>query len=51
LNLLRASPDAPAQYVLTETTEAHRAILRSLRLEELVEPEVVQVRLTPRNFG
>jgi len=50
LNLVRASPDAPTQYVLTETTQAQRAILRSLRLGELVEEEVVQVRLTPRNL-
>ena len=48
LNLLQAAPDAPAQYLLTETTAEQRAILRSLRLGELVDQEVVQNRLTTR---
>lgn len=48
LNLMRAAPDAPAQYRLTEPTKEQEAILRSLRLGELIDLEVVQTRLTPR---
>lgn len=49
LNLLRTTPDAPTQYRLTEPTQEQRAILRSLRLGELIEEEAVQAGLIPRN--
>jgi hypothetical protein len=50
LNLLRAFPDAPTQYRLTEPTQEQRAILRSLRLVEVIDQEALQAQLTPRDF-
>jgi len=48
LNILRAAPEVPNQYRLTETTADQRAILRSLRLKRLVEDDLVQERIHPR---
>jgi len=51
LNAVRSSPDVLPYHQLTEPTQDQRAILRVLRLNDLIDPEVVQVRIHPRNAG
>ncbi len=49
LNILRAAPEAPIQYRLTQPTQDHLAVLRSLRLTELVDEEAIRNSLHPRD--
>lgn len=49
LNILRAAPEVPIQYRLTEPNADQRAILRSLRLKRLVDDENVQAQINPRD--
>ena len=49
LNLMRAAPEAPYQYLLTEPNAEQREILRSLRLMRLVDEDALQTRLQPRD--
>jgi hypothetical protein len=49
LNLLRVAPETPTQYRLTDPSSEQRAILHNLRLADLLDEEVVQAQLRPRD--
>lgn len=48
LNLLRVAPEQPAIYAVTDATAEQRAILKSLRLTDLVDDKEVTAGLHPR---
>ena len=48
LNLISSDPALPLSYVATEATQAQRAILRSLRMTDLIDTEEIASRLQPR---
>jgi transposase len=48
LNLIRSHPDSEPVYVATEATQEQRALLRSLRMLELIDTEEVASRIHPR---
>ena len=48
LNLLRADPDVPPSYSLTEPTNEQRDLIKVLRMGDLLEPTEVAARIEPR---
>ncbi len=48
LNLLRSDADEEPAYCLTEPTQAQRALLRSLRMNQLIDEKEVAARIQPR---
>ena len=48
LNIISSAPGASSVYVATEPTQKQRAILRSLRMKELIDTEEVASRIHPR---
>jgi len=48
LNVLATDPDAPNSYTVTEPTQEQLAILRCLRLQDLVDDKEVAARIEPR---
>ena len=48
LNMLRTEPDLDHSYVITEANKRQTAILRSLRMTQLLEPEQIAEQLHPR---
>jgi hypothetical protein len=48
LNIVRSDPASDPVYVATEPTQEQRAMLRSLRMKELIDPEEVASRIEPR---
>ena len=48
LNLISSHPRLAPVYVATEATQEERAILRSLRMKELIDTEVIASRIQPR---
>jgi len=48
LNLLCSDADEEPAYCLTEPTQAQRAVLRSLRMNQLIDEKEVAVRIHPR---
>lgn len=51
LNVVSAYPAAEPVYIATEPTQEQRAILRSLRMKELIDPEEVASHIHPRPFS
>lgn len=49
LNLLREAEDLVPSYVANEATQEQLAILRSLRMLELVDDDAVAARIRPRD--
>jgi len=50
LNVLATDPDAPPSYTVTDPTQEQAAILRSLRLQALVDDKEVAARIQARSF-
>jgi len=50
LNILSSYPGSEPVYVATEPTQEQRAILRSLRMLELIDPEEVAGHIQPRRI-
>jgi hypothetical protein len=48
LNLLRADPDVPPTYSLTEPTNEQRDLIKVLRMGDLLDAEQVAARIQPR---
>ena len=48
LNLVSSDPALPLSYVATEATQPQRAILRSLRMNDLIDTEEIASRIQPR---
>ena len=48
LNLLSSDAALPPSYIATEVTQEQLAILRSLRMRDLIEPDEIAGRVTPR---
>ncbi len=48
LNMLKTEPDLDHSYVITEANKRQTAILRSLRMTQLLEPEQIAEQLHPR---
>jgi len=51
LNLLREAEDLVPSYVATEATQEQLAILRSLRMLELVDDDAIATRIRPLDRG
>ena len=50
LNIISSYPGSPPVYVATEATQEQRAILRSLRMKELIDTEEIAGRIKPREI-
>jgi len=50
LNIVSSDPASESVYVATEPTQEQRAILRSLRMKDLIDTEEVASRIEPRHI-